>query len=304
MIANDQVCAVVVSYNRKALLAECIAALLGQSRPVSRILVIDNASTDGTGDLFRSNGDLAASNITYIQLPVNVGGAGGFHEGVKRGFEQQGEWLWLLDDDTIATPTALEELFAARARFPEGSRPDLLASKVKWTDGSMHPMNVPRLKRNDMLESAVRAAEQGTISIRASSFVSLLVHRRLVAEHGLPIADYFIWNDDVEYTARILRKEFGVLVPQSVVVHKTAKKQAPAGDRFYYAVRNQLWMVTRSTAWTTEERWRVIGGLVAGILSYFSREGITWRNVQIVWRGALHGLTRRPARQLELQGGE
>ena len=304
MTPNDQVCAVVVSYNRKALLIECIAALHAQSRPVNCILVIDNASTDGTGELFQPTGELAASGITYVRLPENVGGAGGFHEGVKRGHQQGCAWLWLLDDDSIATPTALEELFAARERFPPDARPDLLASKVEWTDGSMHPMNVPRLKRNDLLESAVRAAELGTISIRASSFVSLLMHRRFVAQHGLPIAEYFIWNDDVEYTARILRDGFGVLVPRSVVVHKTPKKEAPAGDRFYYAVRNQLWMVTRSSAWRTSERWRVVGSLCLNVLSYFRREGLTWHKLQLVARGALHGLARRPKPQVERRGDE
>ena len=290
----EPVCAVVVTHNRKALLMECIDALLHQTKRVDQILIVDNASTDGTRELLHERRHMAAPQIKHIALPENVGGAGGFHEGVKRAIEHDCTWLWLLDDDTIAHPTALEELFSARGRFAAGIQPDLLASKVEWTDGSMHPMNVPRLKRSDRLESAVRAAEQGTISIRASSFVSLVIHRRFVEQHGFPIADYFIWNDDVEYTARILRDSFGVMVPASVVVHKTAEKRTPAGPRFYYSVRNTFWMAMKSPAWTTEERCKLIGALIVSALRYVANAPARWAALRVVAKGVWDGLVDSP----------
>ena len=297
MNTEDQsVCAVVVTYNRKALLAECLDALLNQTRRVDTILVVDNASTDGTPELLAAGGYLARPGVSHIRLPNNIGGAGGFHEGVRRAAETPATWLWLLDDDTIARPTALEELFAARDRFPAESRPDLLASKVEWVDGSMHPMNIPRIKRSDEIDSVIYAAEHGTVSLRATSFVSLLMHRCFVERHGLPIAEYFIWNDDVEYTARILRDDFGVLVPSSIVTHKTAAKSAPAGPRFYYAVRNQLWMVTRSDCWRGGEKVRVLGSLAQAIWRHFRVEGVGTQQLRAVGKGVFDGLFRAPPR--------
>jgi len=85
-----RVCAVVVTYNRKDLLVECLEALRRQTGPLDAIYIIDNASTDGTPELLRSRGyrdgavienplDGSEIIIRYVRLPVNTGGAGGFH---------------------------------------------------------------------------------------------------------------------------------------------------------------------------------------------------------------------------------
>lgn len=291
---RETVCAVVVTYNRKDLLLQCLDALLHQTRSVDEILVVDNASTDSTGTAVEQAGFLARPEITLASLPVNVGGAGGFHAGMKRALAGQATWFWLLDDDTITNPDALHQLLSARGRFPDDARPDLLASRVVWTDGSMHPMNVPRLKRGDLLESMSLAAERATVSLRSTSFVSVLIHRRHVEQYGLPIADYFIWNDDVEYTARILRDNFGVMVPASVVVHKTTEKSAPTGPRFYYGVRNTLWMVTKSSAWTREERCKLVAALLVSAVSYVRSAPAPWDALRVVAKGAWHGLVQSP----------
>jgi hypothetical protein len=67
----------------------------------------------------------------------------------------------------------------------------------------------------------------------------------------LPVADYFLWNDDFEFTTRVLRGNIGLYCPNSLVVHKTAKFGAVSespGERFFYEVRNKIWMLTRSRA--------------------------------------------------------
>lgn len=299
---NPSTCAVVVTYNRRDLLRECLQALLAQTRPPDRILVVDNVSTDGTREMLAA--EFAPStfpSIELLPLPKNVGGAGGFHAGMRRASAQGFDWIWVMDDDSIPQPTALGELFAARERFPVGQQPDLLASKVVWTDGAMHPATTPRVKRNDFLESLCFAAERATLSLRVTSFVSVMIHRRLVERYGLPIADYFIWNDDVEYTARVLRQEFGVLVPTSVVVHKTAQRRTEADPRrFYYAVRNQLWMTTRSRAWSGEEKLRIIGGLLWSIFTYLRRSPRSWAKVKAVATGLFDGLFTAPKAPADL----
>ena len=290
---SDRVCAVVVTYNRKNLLRECLRALLGQSRPLEGILVVDNVSTDGTPDLLAAEFPREQfPALEVCRLERNVGGAGGFHEGLKRAAAQGFDWIWLLDDDTITQADTLAELFAARARFEPAQTPDLLASKALWTDGSMHPMNVPRVKRND-LESLCQAALGGAVSLRSTSFVSVLIHRRLVERYGLPFADYFIWNDDVEYTARILRREFGVLVPRSVVHHKTALKSADPGPRYYYGLRNGVWMLRHGEAWAAGEKLHMAAVVCKGIVDYL-RRGLSWERLEVVGRALKDGFLKSP----------
>src|SRR4051812_35207484 len=71
-------CAVVVTYNRKALLTECLQALGAQTRAPDEILVVDNASTDGTAAMVREH----FPDVRLEALDTNRGGAGGFHHGL------------------------------------------------------------------------------------------------------------------------------------------------------------------------------------------------------------------------------
>lgn len=295
---NISVCAIVVTYNRRLLLEECLRAVLGQTRPVATLIVIDNASSDGTAEMLQQSGLLNEGRVQYVALPANVGGAGGFRRGLETGLLLAPDWLWLMDDDTIPSPAALEELLSAEARFPATHKPSLLASKVEWTDGKLHPMNFPTTKRTHLdPEEALVAAECGTIALRWASFVSVLLRQSAVQEHGLPHGDYFIWNDDTEYTARILRQGLGVLVPKSIVTHKTSRKHSPmdaAPERAYYQVRNVLWMILRSQAWRTDEKLKI--GLIHSqwIVSYLLRARFCSPALRAVGRGLLDGTLKTP----------
>lgn len=289
---TKQACAIVVTYNRRELLQECLSALLAQQQPVDGILVVNNASTDGTKEMLESE----FAQVQVLHLLKNIGGAGGFHMGLEWAYLEGYEWIWLMDDDTITKPDSLTELFAAHERFGGNCVPRLLASKVVWTDQTLHPMNIPMIKKRE-IEWSIRAAEKRTVSLRTASFVSLLLHRTLVQQYGLPYADYFIWNDDSEYTARILRHEFGVLVPDSVVEHKTSKKHSPtseAGPRFYYEARNKIWILTRSNAFTKVEKAILTYVLCVSAWEYLQQSRYSLASLRVLAAGLKDGIIRKP----------
>ena len=282
------VCAVVVTYNRRDLLEECLAALAAQTVAPDEVLVIDNASTDGTQQLVRER---YADQVQLVELPTNEGGAGGFHEGLARGHAAGHEWIWLMDDDTLPTPTALQELLEAPERAGMGELPALLSSKVVWTDGALHPMNMPGFEREDV-PFVVASAQQHLLPLRTATFVSLLLHRGVVDRHGLPLKRYFLWSDDIEYTARILRDEPGYLVPASVTVHKTKTAYtaiSSSGDRFYFHARNTLYML-RSPGWRLREKPGIVFGYVLSIVEYLQVNGFAAQPVKTVLRGIRDGL--------------
>src|SRR5690606_27933775 len=96
------------------------------TRPLQAIYIIDNASTDGTPELLHrmgytpspqggtltleTPGNQEKVKIIHIRLPENTGGAGGFHEGVKRAYNDGYDWIWLMDDDAEPLEDALEKL--------------------------------------------------------------------------------------------------------------------------------------------------------------------------------------------------
>ena len=234
-----RVIAVVVTYNRRDLLTEALSAVLAQSRAPDAVLVIDNASTDGTAGMVRAR----FPSVRLATARRNTGGAGGFASGLALALADAADLVWLMDDDTVPEPGALRAMLDARALHP-GPRPALIASRVVWTDGRPHPMNTPRIKPFVSKEERAAAATAGCLPIRSASFVSILVDAGLCRARGLPQADYFLWNDDFEFTTRLLRGQAGLLCPASVVVHKTAtfgSTDADPGQRFFYEVRNKIW---------------------------------------------------------------
>jgi rhamnopyranosyl-N-acetylglucosaminyl-diphospho-decaprenol beta-1,3/1,4-galactofuranosyltransferase len=283
-----QVCAVVVTFNRKTMLEECLQALLTQSRPVDTILVVDNNSTDGTLEMVREHFPQAQfPQVRILALETNSGGAGGFHAGLEWAHRHGFDWFWLLDDDTMAHKWALESLLNAHQAFPAERRPKLLASRVLWTDHTIHPMNIT-IPSYVYLGRMRLARHRGMVSIRAASFVSLLVAREGVTKYGLTCPDYFIWNDDAEFTARVSRHELAVLVPDSKAVHKTVNRYMPltsSGARFYYEVRNKLWMVHYGTGWTLLERLCITGILMFVIFMYLSNNRFSKDALAVVRRG-------------------
>jgi rhamnopyranosyl-N-acetylglucosaminyl-diphospho-decaprenol beta-1,3/1,4-galactofuranosyltransferase len=289
---SERVCAVVVTYNRKDLLRECLTALESQTRPVDRVLVIDNASTDGTPDVVRGE----HPSVEYVRLPENRGGAGGFHEGTRRAYEDGFDWLWLMDDDTIPTDTALEELLAAPAALDGLPRPLVLASRVILPDGRLHPFNRPPLDQRDPSRT-MEAVGRGFMPIRHASFVSAFIHRDAVTELGLPHAGFFIWVDDVEFTARVLREHAGYAVPSSVVVHKSHTRGAVhSGERYYYAIRNTLWLLRSGSLRGDRATWsRFAMQLVDGIPDYLGVNRYSPAALRTVARAVIDGFRKLPA---------
>jgi GT2 family glycosyltransferase len=292
-VSKERVHAVVVTRNRRDLLAGCLDALAAQSRPPDGILVVDNASTDGTAEWLRAR----FPGVEVLSLAENGGSSGGFSAGIAASLDGGSRWLWLLDDDSAPDPTALERLLEARDGAPPGHDPVVLASKVVWTDGRPHPMNIPNidLRRWPVL---LAAPENGTLPLRWASFVSLLLRADAVARHGLPLTQYFVWFDDVEYTARILREERGLYVPSSRVEHRTAEAYETVegtGERFFFAVRNRVYLL-RSPSLTRVEKLRMARSLLRDSRRYVAAGPSRRAALATIARAAARGVFTLPSR--------
>lgn len=283
------VCAVVVTYNRCDLLAQCLDRLERQTRPPDGVLVVDNASTDGTAEMLARR-----EWIEVLSLEENVGPAGGFAKGIRLVHPRGYDWVWLMDDDTFCEEGCLEALLAGARRAPR--EPDVVCSVVRWRDGTLHPMNRPWFRFNRRREFAV-AAGAGLALIRSSTHVSTMVRRQAVDDHGVPPAHYFIWTDDAEYIGGILREGCGYTVPESVVWHWTPQPHDTVTDtrgRFYYRVRNHVWHL-RGSSFQGIERWYRAARFVQAIIAYVRGQPSRSRALRTVGRGLRDGLRRPPA---------
>lgn len=241
---SNKIAAVVVTYNRKELLLECVEKLLLQTYDTFDILLIDNHSTDGTKEAIEKF--LPDSRIIYKDTGSNLGGAGGFQFGIKEAAKYDYEYVWLMDDDSMPTTDALENLVKA---YEELDRPGFLSSKVLWTDGQLCKINIQR----SSLTKNISDFSDRFIDAAIASFVSLFVPMSVVKDVGLPIKEFFIWTDDWEYTRRISLKYKCYVVTDSEVIHKT-KSNTGANiavdsedriERYRYAYRNEMYLYKR-----------------------------------------------------------
>ena len=155
-------------------------------------------------------------------------------------------------------------------------------------------MNWPGFERSRP-ERVVEACARGLMPLRTATFVSLLVHSDAVREFGLPLKQFFIWSDDIEYTARVTRHRAGYLVPDSVALHKTASAHTAttqSGSRFYFHVRNTVYML-RSSAWELREKPSLVFLLGATTLDYLRFNRFSRDSVAVVARGLRDGLGLR-----------
>ena len=244
-----KVVAVVVTYNRKDLLIECLNAILNQTIKVNKIVLIDNNSTDGTFEVLKQKGYLTNEIIYYKKLEKNIGGAGGFYSGFKESEQFNPDWLWIMDDDTIPTNNCLEKLLDAEKNIDEEI--SYLASSVYGANSEF--MNVPTINMQES-ESGYpnwyKYLSKGIVRISQATFVSLLINFKAVDKIGYPMKNYFIWGDDTEYTLR-LNKYYGqsYMVGESVAIHKRnlTKKLTIYTENnlnrinfYYYMIRNNL----------------------------------------------------------------
>jgi rhamnopyranosyl-N-acetylglucosaminyl-diphospho-decaprenol beta-1,3/1,4-galactofuranosyltransferase len=249
-----KVVAVVVTFNRLAMLQRQLARL-AEIPELDEVLVVDNASTDGTGAWLA-----AYDGATGRTLGANTGGAGGFAEGLAWAMERGADLAWLMDDDGLPDEDCLARLleregldFWGPVVVAEGDEQKLV-----------FPIRLPGGTRTvRTVEDAERAARDGLIDGVCIPFNGVLVTRELVERIGVPRAEFFIWGDDVEYLWRA--QAAGARVATVVgarVVHpatddlgtpmmggRTTYNHSPSDLKHYCMARNNTVNLRRYRGW-------------------------------------------------------
>lgn len=234
---------IVVTHNRPRLLLEALHALTLQTTPADMIIVVDNASDSETQSLLSKT-----SGIDVVRSQLNLGGAGGFALGLQRALDRGAHWMWLMDDDAIPDPTALETL-ATRIDSVPGRIGALCSSVMEF--GAIATTHRRHFDRILGLERAVDCSAYGTgcvpRRVDTASFIGFMVSAVAVRSVGLPDAAFFLSYDDTEYSLRLGRSGFDLwLIPQSVIVHKRSRlhrmRSTEFGAKHYFNIRNRIFV--------------------------------------------------------------
>jgi rhamnopyranosyl-N-acetylglucosaminyl-diphospho-decaprenol beta-1,3/1,4-galactofuranosyltransferase len=295
------VAAVIVTYNREALLQRCLQALLDQSRPLDEIIVIDNASEDGTREMLGSK----FPQVTLMSLSENTGGSGGFACGMRLACQRGHDWIWAMDDDTIASPNALQILLEAQNDFAPVAKIGALQGLVQLPNGETD--KCVNLIRRNLFSVLFRGMfktprSTGLVPVDLLAFVGCLLNAEAVKSAGFPDPSVFIYTDDARLGLAMKRLGFdSYLVTDAKILHQvagTGKRSAPW--RKYYIYRNVPMLMADfadviglgvAASGMIFMLWRAIG---RSLMAFCSGDWVTARAV--VW-GTVDGLARDRSHQ-------
>ncbi|MFV0386931.1 glycosyltransferase, partial [Paracoccus sp. (in: a-proteobacteria)] len=245
--------AVVVTYNRLGKLQDTVRRLLEQK--VDHVLVFDNASDDGTAEWLASVTD---PRLIQHRSDANLGGAGGFEQGMRQMTERcDPDWIVVMDDDGRPAHGAI------RAFRDLTCDHDAVGAAVLTPSGEVCEMNRPyrnpfwhgreflrtlfRGRHGFHLQDSAYAVDAPVTDVDMASFVGLFLSRAAVRRAGYPDGRLFVYGDDQLYTLQMRRRGLRIaFAPPVRFEHDTDAKQAAGGVvlrplwKVYYMYRNAM----------------------------------------------------------------
>lgn len=294
----EPICALVLTYNRRDILDRCLTAIDNQTRPCDQIIVINNASTDGTEELLEEKW---GGKVEILTLSRNLGAAGGFAMGMRVAYQAGVQNLWLMDDDVIPDPTALEKLAEGKAFLnSQDIDPPYICSVIRTPGGLTTNTPGIDLRFNEIWDfNWPLFLEKTIVPVNRGTFCSTLLTRRALEKFGTLISAMFIWGDDVEYTLRASKDVPGYIVGNSKAQHLrkieadlsifTETDPVRIGYHFY-RTRNLVFLKRKF-----EDRSDFIDEILLNLKRslHLLRRG-QWRKVAITLKGVWAGLFYNP----------
>lgn len=267
MSLNNTTAAIIVTYNRPDDLINCLSHITLQTHLPQAIYVIDNHSTESTRRALEQNGYVDCDSrgnqveggtlhiksltvgdndisVRYLYKDINDGGAGGFYAGMKLAYDQDYDWLWMMDDDGFPTPDSLRLLLEVSEKYSLDYANPIV---VRTDNPGLMPWRLPA-------GFAVSAYEDLEIyEGHVNPFNGTLINRRVPEKIGFIKKEMFIWGDEVEYTSRVGKAGFKIAtVCQSRHFHpekpETQTPIFPFTRRFtvQMAKKERRWMLFRN----------------------------------------------------------
>jgi GT2 family glycosyltransferase len=275
---------VVVNWNGVADTVACVASLMAQNYPLLRVIVVDNGSTDDSVARIRA----AFPAVLVLEAGKNLGFAGGCNVGIERAVKDGTDFVWLLNNDTVAPPDTCEKLVAKARQEP---RAGLIGSVLYY----MHdPSRVQAWGGGNLTvwlgqsSHFVAPAKLGATGFL--TFASVLIPHEVLSRVGVLYEGFFMYWDDGDFALRVTAAGYGLAVAEdTAVLHKeggSTEHKSPLMDRFYTAAGMRFLKRHAAVPWFSMTIFLV---LRLGKRVVWGE----WKNVRAVLRGARDYLRQR-----------
>lgn len=236
--------AVIVTYNRLDKLKNTIISFEKQIRVVDNLIIVNNASNDGTTEFLEQWRNQTHINNHVINLNENIGGSGGFYRGLEMANSLDTDWIWVSDDDAYPE----RDCFFNLEKFIQGHNIDnivAISGKV-MTDNLIDTEHRRNFNQRlfKICETVVPLDEYNKeyFEYQLFSFVGTAIRADVLKKEGLPKKDFFIYYDDTEYSFRLLKYGKIICVPNIIVHHDIVrlKTKENLSWKEYYGIRNRI----------------------------------------------------------------
>ena len=291
---QPHIVAVVLNTNRRDDTLACLASLERLDYPARTVLVLDNASTDGSNEAIRA----AHPDVRILPLTDNRGYAGNNNVGIAAALEMGADWVLVLNEDTILDPACFTEMI--RAAAPDAAigivgpmvyhhdEPTVIQSAGGRIDGAWHAWHTGQNEDDRGQFPAPRPVDW-------ISGCAILVRRAVIEQVG-PLDDrFFYYWEETEWCVRAARAGWGVLhVPGAKLWHKgVTRHYRPGPNVAYYNTRNHLLLMAKHGA-SRAARARTWLSLARTLVSYTIRARQDRRaSRDAIWWGAVDYLRGR-----------
>lgn len=253
---------------------------------LAQLIIVNNASSDGTTDYLEQLKH-SEPRLWVINEPCNLGGAGGFHQGIKTARERATtDWLVISDDDSFPEQGALTDFSAIVPKLhPQCG---WVASQVRYPEGGLCSMNEPmkfpslgsaisRLFKRQKITWDPSQDGQELAKIDGSSFVGMFVKRATLQQtQVLPISDYFIYWDDIAFCYDLVRQgAVGQYTSQLTFIHDCDRHTKSLREqRLYYMVRNGIWTMAKLPI--SKRVWAMPFKLISWLMIAIKSQSLSW----------------------------
>jgi len=241
-----KVLCVIINYQNWELTCDCIQSLLNANVPGSNILVIDNASPNGSLLKIQK----MYPDLIYLQNSNNIGFAAANNQGIKIALERQAHYSILLNNDTEVKPDSIINLINEMNKQPDmalGTGRVFIPSKEVriWYDGGklISWRGMAKHFNYNVKVSAI-SLETKNSEVNFISGCFMCIRMNCIPRLGLLDERFFMYLEDIEYSARAVNKKKKLLyVPDSIIYHKWKGETKLKYRTLYYVVRNRCMLI-------------------------------------------------------------
>lgn len=247
----DRVIIATVTYNSSHFLRRLVEHAAKQTHKVDKIVAVDNASYE---EHVLKNKELMEEYpfLEIVRMEDNLGGAGGFEQGIRYIFAQNYEfdWIWIMDDDAFPREDCLEKLLEYKGLPEVGALTPMIFGVELGKYQIYHHKKESRYLDKDIWIANSIDDLQDVTKIETNAFVGPLVKKEVFDNVGYPDGGLFIYGDDTEFMYRVSRKYSVYLIKNAVINHRDVIEKPGVVNpkafwKEYYKYRNRFLFVQK-----------------------------------------------------------